>query len=93
VVLGDPHVVEAGCLGGDGGCHRGVQHGGVVLARKLRGEQKQPELHGRLPPRWEVRAATGKNAALTAGWAGNDQQSRSSGLWFSSWPRGEMNAR
>ena len=71
MVLSDPHVVETGFLGGDRRRDRGFQHGGVVLARELRGKQERPEPH-------EFRYG---------------QQSRSSGLWLSNWPRGEMNAR
>jgi hypothetical protein len=51
MVLGDPRVVEASVLGGDRGGHRGVQHGGVVLAGELRSEQKHPEPHGLSPRR------------------------------------------
>jgi hypothetical protein len=52
MVLGNPHSVKARGLSDNRSRHRGVQHGGVVLAGKLRSKQehlKAPEL----PPRFE----------------------------------------
>ncbi len=94
MVLCDPHVVETGLLGSDRGSHRGVQHGGVVLAGKLGSEQKHTETHELCPRREDgsgppLRRAPGPDPLDEER---DDQQSRSSGLWLSSWPRGEMNA-
>lgn len=90
MVLGDPHVVEAGLLGCDRSRNRGFQHGGVVLAGELGGEQERPESHGPPPSAVDVSGPAPPNPmpTLTTGWSAV----RSSGLWLSSWPRAEMNA-
>lgn len=49
MMLGDPHVVDPGFLRRDRGRDGPIQHRGVILAGKPRGQQEYPEPHRRCP--------------------------------------------
>jgi hypothetical protein len=53
VVLGDPHVVEAGGLRGGDGLQRPGEHLALGLIGEPRREQEQPDPHA-APPRLQM---------------------------------------